>query len=128
MNNSYFSIEQATLKEEPELEREAQLKDREGELVRIVSAIRRVRESEDWSTLKSTLFDGLTSRLTRELLAESKKENPDTLRLNRLTGQLVWAERYSSLEKLEATYFEELNNLRKNHGTTEKPPARGAFV
>jgi len=120
MNNSKFAIEGAALKNEM-VNRQPFLQEREGELIAILDAIRTVQGSKAWSTLKTEVFDGLVERLTKDLQTEAKKETPDGLKLNRLAGQLKWAERYSDLSKLELEFRLELTNIRTQlYGKTEK--------
>jgi len=90
-----------------------QLQEREAKLGRIIEALQAVRESKAWSTLKTEIFDDLTTRYSKELAAEAKKDNPESNKLNRIAGQLAWAERYADLAKLETTYRTELTGIRK---------------
>lgn len=113
MNNSKIALEVATFSE-PKVDVTPKLREQEARVVRIIEAIRGVKQNAEWSTLKSEIFDALTDRLSRELTEEAKKEQPDPLRLNRIAGQLKWAERYSDLDKLEEQYRTELSAIRKN--------------
>lgn len=95
------------------------LREREGELQSILLAIKGVSESKEWAVLKSKVFEGLTTVLSRQIQSEAKKEIPDTLKLNRLAGQLLWAEKYSDLNKLEQFFRAELSNVKlKLYGKT----------
>lgn len=84
------------------------LQDREQKLIKIISAIKGITQSVEWSTLKIELFDGLTTSLERNILSEAKKENPDVLKLNRLTGHL----QYANLDKLAENFGKELANIK----------------
>lgn len=117
MNNSLI-VENVSLSLE-ERPNGAPLKEREAELIAILEAIRVIQGSNEWSTLKIKVFDSLTTNLEKDLGSEAKKESPDTNKLNRLAGQLKWAERYSDLTKLEQAFRTELTHIRlKLHGTT----------
>lgn len=114
MNNSQIVLETVEL---PNEELVAKRAEREGQLVRIIEAIREVKKSNAWSTLKSEIFDNLAGILQRDLLSEAKKDTPDPLRLNRIAGQLKWAEKYANLDKMEEDYKTQLSGLRKQtHG------------
>lgn len=113
MNNSKLTIEQVSLHEEEQVDQKPILREKEGELIKILESIRKIQQTEEWSTLKINVFDNLTVSLSKELTSEAKKENPDTLKLNRLAGQLKWAERYSDLSKLEEEFRLQLTNVRK---------------
>lgn len=89
-------------------------KEREQYLVRVIEALRGVRQSKDWSTLKTELFDGLVASLEKQLKNEARQETIDVSSLARIAGQLKWAERYADLEKLEQTFMVELKNIRLN--------------
>lgn len=114
MNNSQLAQDFASsLTIESQVDVTPKLKEREAELVNIIGAIQGVKQTAAWGTLKSKIFDGLTTRFERELREEALKETPDTLKLNRISGQLTWANRYSDLDKLENMYRTELSGLRK---------------
>lgn len=121
MNNSRLVIDSVPLRLDRQETNVPQLRAREGQLTRVIEAVRKVQSSKEWSSLKTELFDGLTERLVKDLMLEAKKEIPDTLKLNRLAGQLRWAERYSDLSKLEQEFMTELTLLKQTlHGKTEK--------
>lgn len=113
MNNSKLAIDSVSLSLEKEVDRSPQLIEREARLIKIIEAIQKVERTQEWSTLKTEVFDGIVNVLEKEIKDEAKKENPDTMKLNRLAGQLKWAEKYSDLTKLEHVFRQELNGLRK---------------
>ena len=114
MNNSFIALDstEPILKEE-EFDRTPWLRGRETELVKIIEAMKRVAVSDDWSTLKSNIFDGVVEFLEKELLTEAKKDQPDTLKLASLKGQFVWAKKYADLDSLTNAYKNELLGIRK---------------
>lgn len=119
MNNSRFAIESVSLQIDEQGPNLSLLREREAKIVKVLEALRAVKESEHWSTLKDEVFDGLLSRLNKELELEARQNTPDTLKLNRLTGQIIWAEKYSDLSKLESQYRLELTHIRQQlYGTT----------
>lgn len=121
MNNSHFVIENASLNPEEPINTDPHFREREGELTAILEALQVIAGSNEWSTLKKSVFDGKTNALNRELLAEAKKEIPDALKLNRLAGELKWAERFSDLSKLETSFRLELTQVRKQlYGKEER--------
>jgi len=94
-------------------------KEREQKLVNLIESLREVQQTKGWSSLKNELFDTLPNDLNKQISAEAKKLIPDTYRLNRLTGELKWAERFSDLKKLEDEFRVELQNVRqKLYGKT----------
>lgn len=88
------------------------LGEREGELVRIIEAIRAIAGSEGWSTLKTLVFDGVLESLEHRLASESKREEINQPEIYRLQGQIAWAKKYSDLETLANAYRLELINVR----------------
>ena len=114
MNNSFLTYNSVTLQDIP-VDLEA-VKAREVKLIRVVEAIRKLQKSKEWSTLKTEVFDGLTESLNALILAESKKEQPDIGRLNKLSGQLLWAERFSDLAKFEQPFSQEIKNIKQSYG------------
>lgn len=110
MNNSQFSLERF-LSDEPQ-DRSPWLKEREATLVRLIETLRRVAQSEDWSSLKKELFDGVVETLEKQQKSEAEKDKPDPLALAKINGQLVWARKYSDLAKLADAFMPELKNIR----------------
>lgn len=111
MNNSLLSIESVDLSYKTPNNSTVHI-EREGELIAIIEAVHEIQKSKAWSVLSDKVFSGLTESLAKELTYEAKKETPDTLKLNRITGQLIWAERYSDLKKLEQRYASELISIK----------------
>ena len=123
MNNSKLAIESVPLTNEESLDITPLLQEREAKLVKTIDAIQGIVSTREWGTLKEEVFDGLTEALNGDIQREARKDSPDTLKLNRLAGQLKWAEKYSNLSKLEFIFRTELNNIRKQlHGKTQKIP------
>jgi len=113
MNNSKLALDGMVLFEEPKVDLKVQLRQREETLVRIINALRGIAKTEEWSTLKTELFDSLVITLTNQINAEARKEDPDVKKQNRLAGQLKWAEKYSDLGKLENVFGVELQEIKK---------------
>jgi hypothetical protein len=117
MNNSKFALDSLPLKQDEAEEIKPQLVEREAKVVRIIEAIQGISASKHWSTLKTELFDDLPKMLRKEILSEGRKEDPSPTKLNRLSGELKWAEKYADLSKLEATQRVELQRIRMQlHG------------
>jgi len=112
MNNSMLAIESVSLSQEPKFDNKPKLREREQKLVNIIDAIQKIAQTNEWSSLKTEIFDGLIKQLEKELRDEAKKEDPNPNKLNRIAGQLKWAERYSDLTTLEDVYRAELSNVR----------------
>lgn len=113
MNNGFIS-------DSFEEEVSPQLRTEESRLIRIIEALKAVQSSQSWSTLKIELFDRLASTLERDLMQEAQKIGADSNKLNRLSGQLEWAEKYADLSKLENRYKVQLSNVKKQlDGKTE---------
>ena len=121
MNNSKLALDSIPLKEEGNIDRKPMLREREGVLLKIISALQEVQSSKEWSTLKTEVFDNLVNTLEYGLRDEAKKDNPDSLKLNRLAGQLKWAEKYADLNKLENVFRVELTNIRQKLNEPERP-------
>lgn len=118
MNNSKFAIDSVSLELEPQDNLDGH-KEREQRLVKCIEALREVQNTKAWSSLKETLFDDIPNDLNRQISSEAKKLNPDIQKLNRLSGELKWAERFSDLKKLEQSFAVELQSVRqKLYGTT----------
>ena len=109
MNNSRIALEYS--EEKPDTT--PLLRERQATILRIIEAIQEIEKTKAWSTLKTEIFHGLDKLLDNELRAEAKKEQPDPSRLNRLAGQLHWAERYADLSKLEERYRTELKQINQ---------------
>lgn len=112
MNNSKLAIDSVTLETDQPRDVKPELRQKEEKLTKIIEAIRGIEQSKDWSTLKIELFDELPKQLRKEMLGEARKENPDTHKLNRLSGELKWAEKFADLQKFEASQRVELSRIR----------------
>lgn len=111
MNNSSIRVE---LSEEPTpVDIQPKLRSEEARLVNIIEAVGRLKGSKEWSTLKTEVFDNLVNVLEKDISAEAKKDDPNPLKLNRLSGELKWAARYADLQKMEDTYRVQLTGIRK---------------
>lgn len=93
------------------------LRMREGELVKIIEAVREIESSAAWSTLKTHVLDGVLEVLERQLATESKAKEINSPQIYRLQGQIAWAKKYSKLDTLADAFRLELTNIRKQlHG------------
>ena len=120
MNNSKLAIDRVSLHSEEVTDNSEIFRKREGEIIKIIEAINGVNQSQDWSTLKTEIFESLVNSLEKQLRDEAKKEEPDPLVLNRVAGQLKWAEKYADLNKLANIFRDQLKEVRlKLYGKTE---------
>lgn len=96
---------------------------RKRELVEIIEAIGVVLKSRDWQTIEELMFDPLTERIERDLLAEAKKPVVEPEKIYVLQGKLAHAKRYD-LENLSETLKNELQGLelRKNNDNITEGP------
>lgn len=118
MNNSKIVLDYTD--DTPEKEMLPKLRAEESRLVRIIEAIQEVQQTKAWSTLKTEVFDNLVNVLEKDLRTEAEKPDPDPKKLNRLSGEIKWARRYSDLQKYENEKRVELQNIRINlHGKSE---------
>lgn len=104
----------------PQEELQTKLHAEEARLLKIIEAIVEIQDSKAWSSLKTEVFDNLVNVLEKDLRTEARKEDASPAKLNRLSGELKWAERFSDLSKLESLYRVQLQNVRlKLHGKPE---------
>lgn len=120
MNNS--SVHNLEEKEDSRL---SFLQEQQGELTRLVEAINRVEDNEDWRKLKELLLDGIVEKLERQLRDEAKRDEVSLPKLYRLQGQIEWARKYSNLKKMSDEKRVEIENLKKQ--INEYNPKDGAF-
>lgn len=106
MNNS-FIVERAA-----EVPKE-HLHSIEGELVKIIEAVKEIESTNAWSTLKALVFDQVTDNLEKRLRLEANRPELNAPDMYRLQGQLVWARRYSNLDTLLEAKRLELTNVRR---------------
>ena len=108
MNNSFLNIEPEPI---PEQTKEW-LRAEEARIVKVLEAVGAISSSKEWQVLKTEVFDNLVNILERDIQAEAKKEDVKPAVLNRLAGELKWAERYADLFKLEQYYKGLLKSIR----------------
>lgn len=117
MNNSQVFVD---LQPERNEDITPKLRAEEARLLRIIEALQGVQSTKQWSSLKTEVFDSLVNVLEKEIRTEAKKDEPSPFKLNRLSGELKWAERFSDLNKLENMYRVQLQNIRQQlHGKSE---------
>lgn len=100
------------LQNEEEVDIEPRLRTEEARVLRIVEALGQVEQTTAWSTLKNEVFDNVVNVLEKDIMNEAKKDDTDPKKLNRLSGELKWAQKYSDLSKLSNTYKLELQRIR----------------
>lgn len=110
MNNSKFLIDNHEPPQVPD--NTETLRRMEERTVKVLEALEFIQKTEAWSSLKTIVFDDLAKRLSDELLREAKKTELDDRKLNRIAGQLQWAERFSDLEKFKSETRLELTRIR----------------
>lgn len=116
MNNSQIQPEPEKALEQIQVK----VQERESEIVRILEAIQTLKQRKEWSTLKTEVFDNLHTNLTKDMMEEASKADPNTNKLNRIAGEMKWAERFSNLEKWENVLRVELQGVRKRlHGNSK---------
>lgn len=116
MNNAYITSDQFSL--EDNYDPTPSLRAEESRLVRLLEAIDDLQQSVSWSTLQELLFKTLPESLEKELKEEARKDAPDPQKLNRLAGQLEWAERYADLAKLRERYRMQLQAIKTRLNAT----------
>ncbi len=84
----------------------------EARLLKIIEALQGIGQSKEWSTLKTEVFDNLVNVLEKDLKTEAEKTDCAPSTLNRISGKLEWARKYSDLSKLENGYRVQLQNVR----------------
>lgn len=105
MNNSFISLDEEEAPEEVE--------NREAWLIKVIEALQTVSKTKEWETLRKEVFENLTHTFENRLTSEAKRENPDSCKLNRLAGQLMWAEKYADLDKYARTLKLELQSIKQ---------------
>ncbi len=112
-NNSFIALEQLSVSEK--------YQEREVWLTKVILAVEEIIGSQSWSTLKSEYLEPELKILKRDLMKEAKAENPNTNKLNRLTGEIKWLEKLSDLEKYEKTLRVELQGIKQRLHGNELP-------
>jgi hypothetical protein len=98
---------------EKEVDKTPILRQKEGEIVKIIEAINGINISENWKTLERYIFEDLVISLERRLNQEANKGEINAPEVYRLQGQLLWARKYADLNKLSEIYRSELLNVKK---------------
>ena len=121
MNNSKIALDNQDVITEKTFDKKPILRQKEGDLVKLIEAIERVAHTSDWQILRNFIFDDLTESLERRLNSESGKGELNQPEIYRLQGQLMLARKYSDFKKLADVYRSELSNVRQmlsnNQGT-----------
>lgn len=117
MNNDLFMSEASFPIDTPQKEAIAE---REAKLIRMIGAIKKLVESNEWSSLKTEVFDSLVEQYRKGIFQEARKDHPDLQVLANLNGKYEVAKKYHDLAALGQAYQTELNNLRIKYGRSAK--------
>ena len=107
MNNSKIAIDSFTLREEPEVDTLPMLREQATELAEIIEALDNVTSSNYWKLLQNKVWGGILSNLQSRMNKEK-----DPTEIYRYQGQIIWAEKYTDIEKLTDVYRKKLVNLK----------------
>jgi len=116
MNNSKLALD--SFEPTKPVDRKPKLRGMESRLVDIIESLKFIIDTKEWQTLKDEIFDGVLESLEKRLMVEAKKAEKDIGKMDSLNGQIVWAKKYSDLDKLVTVYRQELVNVRR--GLDEK--------
>ena len=118
MNNSKLALDSigsnVSLTLEEKVDNTDTLMEREGQVVKIIEALEGIKQSVEWSTLKSLVFDSRIESIERQLKSEAEKPKLDDSEIYRLQGKLYEAKKYD-LDKLIETYRVVLSQIRKTY-------------
>ncbi len=110
MNNSFnIDLYEDFSQEKPNQE---PLREREAKLLRVIEALAAVSQSNEWSTLKSELFDDVLKSIENRLRVESEKTEVNLPEIYRLQGEKKWARNYADLQTLIEQYRLEITHIR----------------
>lgn len=126
MNNSKIALDNQDVFTEKSFDRKPILRQKEGELVKLIEAIMRIEQSEDWKVLRNHIFDGLVESIEGRIRNESGKQELNNPEIYRLQGQLLLARKYADFKKLADVYRSELSGVKQqlnNNPGTEPPTA-----
>ena len=90
-----------------------EVSDRKAWLVRMIEAIGRITEQEDWRMLQREFFDKRKETLQARLMGECKNPEVSLPNVYRVQGQITEAGN-NNLESLVETYKVELRGIEKN--------------
>lgn len=122
MNNSRLVMDTVSLSmDEDNSEKQNEiLRQREEELTKVISALEKIEQSAEWSSLKKHVFDGLKNSLEKDIFSEATKKQPSVETLSYLTGKWEWAKRFANLTSYRDEKRAELTSVRKSmHGKKE---------
>jgi methionine salvage enolase-phosphatase E1 len=108
MNNSRIAIEDVSLELEEPFDTQPILREQSTELLEIIEALDNITKSAYWKILQEKVWSGILTSLQRRINIEK-----DTQEIARLQGQIVWAEKYTDLNKLTQVYRTKLQNIKK---------------
>lgn len=105
MNNSFIVLQ--GLSEEVPVENTKYLQKRIGELTDIVESLRAIRGSRHWKLLEEKVWVEVQQTLQKRLRSENNLQE-----INRLQGQIQWADKYLNLSEVEKAFTNELEIIK----------------
>lgn|SRR3990167_1429082 len=89
------------------------LRQRQGELLKIVEAYEKLEASKEWTTLKELLFSKSLAAIERQLLNETLANDIKTDKLYRLQGEWSWAKQYNDSSRFVEMLKKQLEDINK---------------
>lgn len=89
------------------------LRIRQTELIKILEALSKLGQSEEWNVLKELIFDKSLASIERQMLNYSKEPKINTDKLYKLQGEWDWAKRYFDIERFAESLKKELEEINK---------------
>lgn len=93
-------------------ETKAKLRERQGELTRLLEAISNLSSSREWNVIKELVFDESAASIERQMLSECLAQKIDTDKLYKLQGKLEIAKRHSDTDRLADTLKNQLQDIK----------------
>ncbi len=113
MNNSKIALDNQEVFTEKTFDKKPILRQREGELVKLIETIMRIEQSEDWQGVRNHIFYGLVESIEGRIRNESGKGELNQPEIYRLQRQLLLARKYADFKKLADVYRSELSNVKQ---------------
>lgn len=89
-----------------------QLREKQGELVRVITAFESLEKSKEWETLTELVFKNSLASIERQILNEALSKEINTGALYKLQGEWVWAKQYNEPERFISTLKQQLEGIK----------------
>ena len=88
------------------------LREKQTELINIISALDKLEQSKEWQTIKELVFNKSLLAIERQIQNEALAIKIDTDKLYKLQGEWAWSKQYVDTARFISTLKKQLEDIK----------------